>query len=155
MPVNLETVNLKTLTMREAIDALFDEKILLIRGVEQRRNGDVLVRLDTKGRVPVLQSSFDLVPPDGVWRERYWVVTDLSINVFSTYPCFVYDEALANKFPNFIIGDTVHYVSKEDNIRDSAIVIEVFKDEDNQWHYMLSRDGEIYEEYALSKDRLK
>lgn len=155
MPDNLQSVRMSTLTMQECTNALYEGKVILVKGLEQLRDQDVLVRLNTKGKVPVTQVSFDKIPPDGYWRDQYWIVYDLPLNVFSTYSCFLYDELLARKSPKYVVSDTVYYTSKEDSTRDSAIVVDVLKDEEENWYYKLSRDGEIYAENEVTKDRLK
>lgn len=157
MPENLEltSVQLTVLTMKECTDALFEGKTLLIKGIETSRGNDILVRLDLEGKIPVTQISYDLVAPDGYWRDQYWSVYDLPMNVFSTYSCFIYDEAVGKQMPKFVVADTVYYTSREDDTKDSAIVVDVLKDLEGNWFYLLSRDKLIYAEHEISKDRLK
>lgn len=154
MAENLVEVDYRGLTLQEALQALLDKKVLLVKGLEQSRNLDVLIRLYTEGVVPVTQISYDVVPADGHWREEYWQIFDISVNALSTYPCYVYDAETANKAPKFLIGTTVYYTSKMDSTRDSAIVIGLYKDEEGNWYYKLSRDQEIYAETELTVDRL-
>ena len=119
-----------------------------------------LVEVDYRGLTlqEALQALLDkkvlVIPADGHWREEYWQIFDISVNALSTYPCYVYDAETANKAPKFLIGTTVYYTSKMDSTRDSAIVIGLYKDEEGNWHYKLSRDQEIYAETELTADRL-
>ncbi|BBE37359.1 hypothetical protein PHIM1EF22_0860 [Enterococcus phage phiM1EF22] len=155
MVENLREVNYKTLTLEESLHALLEGKTLIVKGLEQRRKLDVLVRIFSEGVVPVTQISYDTTPADGYWRTGYWQIYDLPINALSTYPCFIYDDLNTDELPKFMIGDTVYYTSKEDSIKDSAIVISVYKDDvNNKWHYKLSRDNEIYAESEIRRDRL-
>lgn len=142
------------MNMQEAVGALFEGKMLLIKGLEQSRHNDVLVRLDLESIVPVTQISYDVVPPDGYWRKPYWVVYDLPMNVLSTYPCYVYEENMLNAIPQYGIGDSVRYISKEDSSEDSALVTAIYHDTEYNWFYKLTRDQEIYAENELKKDRL-
>lgn len=144
-----------SLSMQECTDALYAGKVIIVKGLEQSRDQDVLVRMYTKGKVPVTQISYDKVAPDGFWRDQYWIVYDLPLNVFSTFNCYVFDELIAKKAPKYSVGESVWYTSKEDQVRDTAIVLAVFKDEEDNWYYKLSRDSEIYIESEVSKDRLK
>lgn len=139
---NLEEVSYKALTLEESLTALTSGKVLLVKGLEQRRKLDVLVRLFTEGVVPVTQISYDVVPADGHWRKDYWQIYDLPINALSTYPCFIYEET-TGKLPKYMIGSNVYYTSKEDSINDTAIVLAIFKDEESNFFYKLSRDGSI------------
>lgn len=152
---NLTPVDYKPMTLRETIDALFNGDVLLVKGLEQSRKKDVLVRLNIEGKIPVTQISYDVMPPDGEWRKSYWAVYDLPFNVFSTYPCYIYDATTTNNPPKYLVGATVYYTSKQDGVFDSAIVTEVLKDENNKWYYQLSRDNQIYAEDEVSTDRLK
>lgn len=155
MEENLIEVEYKPMGMQEAVGALFADKVLLIKGLEQSRKADVLVRLNTTGVVPVTQISYDVIPPDGYWRKPYWIVYDLPLNVLSTYPCYIYDPEILDSTPKYLIGDTVYYTSKQDSTKDSALVTTIYRDNENQWYYRLSRDQEIYSESEISTDRLK
>lgn len=152
---NLTPVDYKPMLLRETIDALFNGDVLLVKGLEQSRGKDVLVRLNIEGKIPVTQISYDVMPPDGEWRKSYWAVYDLPFNVFSTYPCYIYDATTTNHPPKYLVGSTVYYMSKQDGIYDSAIITEILKDENNKWYYQLSRDNQIYTEDEVSTDRLK
>lgn len=150
----LTKVEYKPLNMKEAVEALFNNQVLIVKGLEQRKRADILVRLNQKGRIPVTQVSYDITPPDGYWRDQYWIIFDLPMNVLSTYPCYVYSEDLAKGNPKYVEGQTVYYTSKEDNQVDSALVLGVYTDEDHNWYYRLSRDKEYYKEAELSKESL-
>ena len=145
---NLEEVNYQALTLEQSLQALTNGKVLLVKGLEQRRKLDVLVRLFTEGLVPVTQISYDITPADGHWRKDYWQIYDLPINALSTYPCFLYDSS-TGAIPKYMIGANVLYTSKEDSIQDTALVIATYKNEEGKFFYKLSRDGGIYSEEEL------
>lgn len=149
----LTVLELKGLTLEESLQALLNGKTILVKGLEQSRNLDVLVRLYNEGVVPVTQISYDVIPADGHWREEYWQIFDISINALSTYSCYLYDKDTISIIPKFTVGTSVRYRSKVDGARDSAIVLGIYKDTENNLFYKLSRDHEIYKETELTSDR--
>lgn len=159
--IDLGPVSLEPLGLRKSLDYLLDGEVLLVRGIEQTRGKDVLVRLDDR-RVPVTQISYDIQPADGYWRDSYWVVFDLPLNAFSTYPCYLYRNTEQGSLPKFFIGDNVYYTSKQEGTKteDTGVITEVYKDKASdprnpQWYYSVTRDSEIYPEEELTKDPLK
>jgi len=152
----LKSVDLNPLTMEEAVLALLDGELIIVRGLEQRTDADVLVRLYSKGKIPVTQISYDTQPLKDAWRDQYWIVYDIPLNVFSTYPCFIYNEEVAKQAPKFMVGETVRYDSRQESSikSDSAIILDVLSDGKGNWYYELSRDSEIYQENELTRDKL-
>lgn len=158
---NYLPLDLHKLDLEESLDELLQGNWVLIKGIEQTRGKDILVRLDglDKG-APVTQITYDVQPPDGYWKEHYWTVFDLPLNAFSTYPCYIHHTETNGSMPAFLPGETIYYTSRQEGTsgkRDSGIIEEVYikNSEDNQFYYSISRDTGIYQEEELAKDPLK
>lgn len=148
----LTPLPMNKLSMKEAVDALFAGKVVIVKQLEETRKLDVLVRLDNR-IVPVTQISYDVVPITGDFDSVYWVVYDLPLNVFSTYDVYEYSEENAKLKVAFDIGTSVWYTSV-DGVLDTAIVKEIFKDIDNKIWYKLSRETELYPQDELTKEKI-
>lgn len=145
--VILEPIESVEYTFKEAVTNLIEGKILLVSKLEQSKKGDVLVRVSPTRTPEVTEISYEIVPSTGVFRDRFWFVYDLPLNVLSHYTIYSYDDATELLGLAFRIGDKVEYTSI-DGEKDLAYVTKIFKslDEDNTERilYQVSRDTGYY-----------
>lgn len=152
---DLKDISVKAIGFRGAIEALLDNKVIVVKGYENTRHSDILVKLAEKG-LPVTRIAFNVGRQEtGEWFQPFWSVYDLPMNALVTQDCYLYTEDWGNYDPAFLIDDIVYY-KDEHGVQDSAIVTKVltYKDpEDPQvdrYAYELSKV-----DHVLAQEELK
>ncbi|AMQ66484.1 virion structural protein [Bacillus phage Shbh1] len=139
-------------TLEEKLAALLRGETLYLKGFERKSGGSVLIRLERK-KFELIQISHDL--SESEVNPRYWVTYNVGLNDLSLFTAIKFEEGLPAYKHKYQINDTVLYVSRDGNIRDSAIVEEVYVSivDPDQYAYKLSRDDGLYSEEDLIQDK--
>lgn len=148
-------------TLEEKIDALLDDKILMIsRNLDRSATlaeDFILVKMVNNIIKISMESTFQR--PSVFNREPYnWITYDLGINHLNISPCLMYQGDVVTLGNKFFRGDAVRYNRLQQGdltfSEDVATVLEVFQvtvDGIKTFAYRLSGDSFYYKENFLRK----
>lgn len=146
-----EEIAMVELEFKDTVDALFDGKIILLSTYENDKSKDVLIRFRETRNGTVTQitkPSSNMSGFTGV--RRYWSLHDVSLNTLSMFPTYVYDPAVY-KIGNKYEPKTTVYYTTDDKEEDVAIIKNVYRDEECNFYYRISGEGELmFKEEDLS-----
>lgn len=148
--LNLTEVTMRELNLLETIQTLSDGGIILLTSYDNKPDKDMLVRFRERGGDIITQvtqptSAMDEFLGTGL----YWSIYDVSFNMLSLYPTYLFDSdryGLANKFEP---SSTVEYESTHGG-NDIAVVQRVYSNDDGDFYYTLS--GEEENNYFREED---
>lgn len=150
----LEEITMVELSLEEAVRALFEEKVLLLATYDNHRDKDILIRLEDTSNGRVTRVAKPETSMGGfVGTKRYWSLYDITINMLSMYPVYIYDPVIYNSGVKYEPNIAVEYTSSKGDT-DIAIIRRAFRDEDCNVFYTLSGEGDkLFTELELKEMR--
>lgn len=148
---DLEEVSTKPLELKETLEALFEGKVILLTTYEDTRDKDILVRLkDTKNGQVTQVSNTSSAMSGFVGSKNYWSLHDVTINMLSMYPTYIYDPAAYNIGYRYSPNTIVEHTSSHGDL-DVAVITKILTDEECNFYYKLSGEGDrLYREEELT-----
>lgn len=140
--VVLEDVTMRELSFEDTVLNLMSGEVILLTTYEGQREKDTLVRLRQTKNGAVTQVSKPTTTMEGfVGGNKYWSLYDISLNTLSMYPTFAYDSTRYGLDYKFEPKSVVKHTSEHGD-KDIAIVARIFKDEEGNFLYTLSGEGD-------------
>lgn len=141
----LKEVTNGKLGFKEAIQALLDGKIIVIKQYEVSKKKDVFVKLDQR-LYPTTQMTYTM--SDSTIVPTNWLPYAIPVNAFSLYSCYIYNKDWYDKTQLLTNGSIVNYLSPS-GVEDVAMVNGVYTD-GVYVYYQLSREDGYFRIIDLS-----
>lgn len=143
--LSLVELELEELDLAAVMTSLMLGDILVIKGYEDTRGKDILVKLDNR-KHQVTHISFDVDPI--TFRDRYWMIHNVSLNALSLQPVYRYDEYTYSMQYKYNPRDVVQ-IDTPEGVDSVYLVSSVLVSPDKEVYYTLEGIDGYYTEAEL------